>query len=628
MNTVASTSSTLNFSTPANFSAGIEPINTLYFADINNDNLGDIIGIGTSQVISLLNKNNTPGNLTATFNPVNILFPPAIYSPPTNDLNFTDFNLDGKTDIAIAISGDDGPSVVLNATIPGSSDLKFNPGGGFTRIRNPESLLSGDVNNDGKPDLFSYHNTRGGSYEIPLLNKTPTGSNTVVWSDGSYKSGFSKERLLGDFNNDSRLDAVSQLNLFIGSDISIASNLTPIGSEIYNLAEPQYFRKGDGQIFTNQFLGMDVNSDGKLDIITSDAPVDVNSDKISVCLNTTPDKFPTFNLTSPQEILTDVLPKTMVSGDFNLDGKSDLGILTSDGQTLKILLNKTPIGALSSSWDTPYQINLSQNSESLTVGDVNQDGKSDLIVANQILNPSTQQLAPNIAVIINNTNTIPATNGTSGDDTLIGTAEIDTIYGQAGNDSIQGENAPDYLYGNDGNDFLLGGSGNDMLHGNEGTDTLSGETGNDTLYGGKQADILSGDKIDDLIGGNDLLFGNRENDQLFGGVANDTLLGGKDNDQLFGENGDDQLKGELGNDTLTGGGGADVFIIQLNGGNDQIVDFTDNVDKIGLSAGLTFQQLTINTVGNITNIAVGNQILATLNISSNLLSDNDFVIMA
>ena len=94
--------------------------------------------------------------------------------------------------------------------------------------------------------------------------------------------------------------------------------------------------------------------------------------------------------------------------------------------------------------------------------------------------------------------------------------------------------------------------------------------------------------------GNDLLFGNQDNDTLLGGAGNDTLFGGAGDDSLFGGIGDDCLSGDQGRDTLTGGAGNDTFAIGRLTEADVITDFTDLSDRIRLTAGLTFSQLTIS----------------------------------
>ncbi|MFM9962324.1 MAG: beta strand repeat-containing protein, partial [Planctomycetaceae bacterium] len=95
------------------------------------------------------------------------------------------------------------------------------------------------------------------------------------------------------------------------------------------------------------------------------------------------------------------------------------------------------------------------------------------------------------------------------------------------------------LIGGDGNDTANGGLGNDTLNGGAGVDLLSGGTGNDSILGGSAADTLSGGEGHDTLngqGGGDLIDGGTGDDQLVWNGASD---------------GKDTLSGATGFDLLT-----------------------------------------------------------------------------
>ena len=91
-----------------------------------------------------------------------------------------------------------------------------------------------------------------------------------------------------------------------------------------------------------------------------------------------------------------------------------------------------------------------------------------------------------------------------------------------------------------------------------------------------------------------------------GGAGNDTLIGGTLFDFLVGGSGNDRLDGRQGNDTLLGGSGADRFIFSgLAPGNDRILDFVSNTDKIDLSAyGITAASVVATAAGANTIVAI------------------------
>lgn len=141
------------------------------------------------------------------------------------------------------------------------------------------------------------------------------------------------------------------------------------------------------------------------------------------------------------------------------------------------------------------------------------------------------------------------------------------------------------------------------LNGGNGKDTLIGNDGDDNLNGGNGQDVLVGN------GGNDTLLGGNGVDLLSGGAGNDLLNGG------------------AGNDLLNGGAGKDIFVLVRNGnGTDTIEDFTVGQDKIGLSGGLNFAQLSFVDMNGSAAIRFGAATLAVLTgVNSNQLTQTSFV---
>jgi len=232
--------------------------------------------------------------------------------------------------------------------------------------------------------------------------------------------------------------------------------------------------------------------------------------------------------------------------------------------------------------------------------------------------------------------------GGDGNDQLFGGNNDDQLFGGIGNDILQGDNGNDLLNGGEGNDTLKGLAGDDILDGGVGSDSLLGGIGNDILIGDLGDDILNAEAGDDLVfgdDGNDRLYGGDGFDELNGGIGKDFLYGGNNNDTLFGNNDNDTLYGEAGDDILNGGQGSDVllgglnndiFVIAVGNGSDIVQDFQDGFDKMGLSGGLLFSQLTI--LGSGTNTLIRNtssgETLATLqNVSSTLITNLDFLVI-
>ena len=182
-----------------------------------------------------------------------------------------------------------------------------------------------------------------------------------------------------------------------------------------------------------------------------------------------------------------------------------------------------------------------------------------------------------------------------------------------------GEDA-DELIGTNGNDSLFGGAGDDSLRGGKGDDYIIGLTDNDLIDGEQGNDILVG------YHGNDFIIGKEGEDILLGNQNDDTLEGGMDDDLLSGGPGDDLLSGGMGNDTLWGKEGADIFVLESNISQDLVSDFTDGIDRIGLTEGIIFEYLTITGSDNAQIVDSNDNILMILSdVNADAITPEDFI---
>ena len=150
----------------------------------------------------------------------------------------------------------------------------------------------------------------------------------------------------------------------------------------------------------------------------------------------------------------------------------------------------------------------------------------------------------------------------------------------------------------------------DNLTGTEGADWIDGKKGYDTISGGKGADYI--------VGGAD-------NDMLYGDDGDDIIQGGAGYDFILGGSGNDILKGEGESDRLYGDDGADIFI--LDSSADMILDFEDSIDRLFLTNGLSFSDLSFIDMGNMgTKIAAyGETIANVMGVSTDKITEADFV---
>ncbi len=199
------------------------------------------------------------------------------------------------------------------------------------------------------------------------------------------------------------------------------------------------------------------------------------------------------------------------------------------------------------------------------------------------------------------------------------------IYNNLGEDPINlndlpGEARSLYTQLLNGHDNGIGTINSDNINGNQGDDTIKGGSGDDgdrtvdfpadqvrtALRGGRGGDQVFGE------GDNDILNGNQDGDRVDGGEDDDIIRGGKGDDILIGGEGSDFLFGDAGKDVLIGGtlaedgtinsdAAQDIFEVKDSGVDepeeaDLIRGFEDGTDLMLLPQGITFDELTINSI--------------------------------
>ncbi|HEY6807020.1 MAG TPA: VCBS repeat-containing protein [Pyrinomonadaceae bacterium] len=359
---------------------------TDYAATGNNNTLGDFNGDGILDIASTALDNVVimSGNGNGTFNP-KVTYPTG---GPAQDLTSGDFNGDGKVDLVVTIND---PNIGL-AVLIGNGDGTFAAPVNFPNASHLDSpaIVATDVDNDGKLDVVVAHQIA--CYTSPCV----VGRSISVWlgfGDGTFQlpwemevgSGMSRI-VVSDFNRDGIKD------LAIAGDRSQVYVLFGVGNGTF-LQQPTITLTADtlGVDATDIDLA-DFNGDGSPDLVVAIA---LNGSRTAILLGNTDGTF------RRPSIITEPgsrVPQYQVVGDFNRDGFEDIALALGFGSNgLMEILNGNGDGTFRA--PVLYQQPPAKSSVSggvLFTGDFNRDGKPDIGL------PITGATA-SLAVLLNST---------------------------------------------------------------------------------------------------------------------------------------------------------------------------------------------------------------------------------
>ncbi len=352
--------------------------------DLDGDNLPDLVTVNKiSRNISILQ--NT-GSGVATYDTVLVL---ACQGNPSN-VKIADIDGDGRQDIIVA-SGSGGSSIMIfrNTTNYSSaaprtisfatrSDIVIN-----SISTHPGVLGIGDFDNDGRLDIAAACYAPSSPYKMVILRNNNTVGATSSFTLYGYNTGSSStpssaatsSMCVGDFNSDGLPDigVVTQNGYAAAGVLSVFKN-TSTGQGIINFASPLALSTG---VFPLDVQCGDMDGDGKLDLVTTQSL----SNSVSVFRNTyTSGSSLAF---ASETVVTSSMasPAGAAIGDLDGDGKADIvaANFTSSG-SVTILRNNSTAGSLSftnlGNWVTnPYPAGV-------TIADLDLDGYPEIITGN------------------------------------------------------------------------------------------------------------------------------------------------------------------------------------------------------------------------------------------------------
>ncbi|MEA3212589.1 MAG: large repetitive protein [Chthoniobacter sp.] len=282
-----------------------------------------------------------------------------------------DFNGDGRPDLAVANYGSDSVSVFLNQTAPGATAPSFATPTAFATGDEPQSVAVGDLNGDGRPDLVVANVGNAGNDTVSvLLNQTAPGATAPSFAAQATFAVASDPYTvaIGDLNGDGRLDIVTA-NPSNGN-VSVLLN-----SPTAAFLPAQHISVGS--LPTGLSIG-EINGDGRPDLVVTLR----GEDRVAVLLNQTGPGSGSAAFAVPQKFFTGSAPVDVSLGDVNGDGEFDVAVASRAQGTVSVHLNKTPPGAAAITFASPTPLAVGSNAFGVALGDVNGDGKADVVASN------------------------------------------------------------------------------------------------------------------------------------------------------------------------------------------------------------------------------------------------------
>jgi hypothetical protein len=286
----------------------------------------------------------------------------------------TDFNGDGKPDLVVANRDDDDASILLDTTLPGASTPGFTAQHTFVAGNAPTSVATADFNLDGRSDLAvadEFEETAS-----VLLNTIEPGAGTPSFAARqTFVVGESPSAVASaDFNGDGKPDLV--LANRDEDTASVLLDTTPPGASIPSFAAQQAFAVDSAP---SAVAVADVNGDGKPDLFVANQ----NEDTASVLLNTTAPAASTPSFAAQQEFATGERPSSVNATDVNGDGVPDLIVANEGSDSVSVLFNTTAPAASTASFAAQHSFAAGDAPSSVTTPDLNGDGVPDLLVADE-----------------------------------------------------------------------------------------------------------------------------------------------------------------------------------------------------------------------------------------------------
>lgn len=363
-----------SFSHRINYETGSGGIQAAAIGDMDGDGKSDVVISHNSGIVSVLRNISSTGiiGVGAFAAPVDFGGVGSLYNIALEDLDG-----DGKLDIVSPYVAGGVISILRNTSTPGSIDgSSFAGAVNITATSGPGSIAIGDIDHDGKPDLAT---TSSNSNTISILkNVSVTGlfdagsfSPPVDFATGALPTSIA----MGDIDGDGSADlVVTNAN---SNNVSVFRNTASIGIiDAGSFAPKVDFATGSYPF--GVAIG-DLDNDGKPDLAITNF-----GNSVSVLRNSsTAGSINAGSLATRVDFPTGPGPNGVSIDDLNGDGKPEIAVWNNSDLNISIFRNTSATGIIDAgSFAAKADYQTETTPTGLAIGDIDGDGKSDLVVPN------------------------------------------------------------------------------------------------------------------------------------------------------------------------------------------------------------------------------------------------------
>jgi hypothetical protein len=237
-----------------------------------------------------------------------------------------------------------------------------------------QSLAVADLNGDGKPDIIT---ANGASNSVSIFQNQSTIGNISLTAPINFAvANYASDVAIADLDGDGNPDFAALI--MNNGTVSVFRNLGSGGTLTTNSFASQVVFPG-GAPDRHICIG-DMDGDGKLDIATADW----TSDQISVLRNTTSGPGITSSSFAPTvNFGTGGWANNLTLGDLNGDGKLDIVVASQLPSLFSVFQNTSAPGSFTTgSLAARVDLTSGYNPDGPAIGDLNGDGKPDLVLPN------------------------------------------------------------------------------------------------------------------------------------------------------------------------------------------------------------------------------------------------------